>query len=282
MDRVIANVEQAEAWNGDEGAHWVAHQDRYDAMNAAFTEHLLAAAAIGERESVLDIGCGNGKTTRLAAERASSGRTVGVDLSAPMLERARTIAREDGITNVTFEQGDAQVHPFPPAVFDVVISRFGVMFFGDPVAALANIGRAVRPGGRLAFLCWRDMGENEWLMVPASGALQHVPLPDLGAPGAPGPFSLADRDRINQVLDAAGWTDGVATAVDEPVLLGRDAADTVTFLAGTGIARTLLAEADEETATRALAAVGDALRPYEQPDGLRLRGAAWLVTAVHP
>ena len=119
-------------------------------------------------------------------------------------------------------------------------------------------------------------------MVPASGALKHVPFPDLGAPGAPGPFSFADQDRINEVLGAAGWSRVSAVPVAEPMLMGRDAEDTVAFLSGTGIARALLKEADEETATRALQAVGDALRAHEQPDGLRLRGAAWLVTAVRP
>ncbi len=282
MEPIVVNTQQAEAWNGDEAAHWVAHQDRYDTMNAAFTEHLLTAAAIAETDVVLDVGCGNGQTTRLAARQARRGRVVGLDLSGPMLDRARTTAAAEGLTNVTFEQGDAQVHPVADGAFDVAMSRFGIMFFADPVAAFTNINTALRPGGRLAFLCWRELAENEWLTVPASGALQHVPFPDLGAPDTPGPFSLADPTRVTGILTAAGFADVATTAVDAPMLMGTDAEDTTRFLAGTGIAHALLDQVDEATATRAVGAVTDALRPHEHPDGVRLAGAAWLVTATRP
>lgn len=278
----IANTDQAEAWNGDEGVHWATHQDRYDKMAGAFNDHLFGAAAIGTREAVLDIGCGNGQTTRRAGLLAVDGGAVGIDLSAVMLERARVTSASEGITNVRFEQGDAQVHPFPAATYDVAISRFGIMFFEDPGAAFANIGSALRPGGRLVFLCWQDLSGNEWLMVPASAALQHVPMPDLGAPGAPGPFSLADPEHVTGVLTGAGFDDVTTTPVEAPIVLGRDADDAVEFLRGTGMARALLDQADAATAERALATVTAALRPYEQPDGLRLGGAAWLVTATQP
>ena len=164
----IANTEQAEAWNKDEGLHWAAHQDRYDALNFEFTECLLDAAAIADTDAVLDIGCGNGQTTRLAARHASNGRAIGFDLSAPMLERAAATAAEEGVANTIFEQGDAQVHPFGPGTFDVAISRFGVMFFNDPVVAFTNIRVALRSDGRLAFLCWQDLTSNEWLMTTAA------------------------------------------------------------------------------------------------------------------
>ena len=278
----VANIEQAEAWNNEEGQHWAAHQNRYDAMSGAFTEHLLGAAAITETDTVLDIGCGNGQTTRLAAQRASRGRAVGLDLSAPMLERAAATAAGEGIANVTFEQGDAQVQPLPSAAFDVAISRFGVMFFADPVAAFANVGAAIRPGGRLAFVCWQDLARNEWLMVPAGAALAFVELPDLGGPGAPGPFSLAEPDRIEAILGDAGFADVHVDSVDAPMRLGADAADAVEFLRGTGMARALLDKADPPTVARALDAVGEALRPHEQADGLYLTGTAWLVTAARP
>ena len=275
----VANTEQAEAWNGEEGAHWAAHQDRYDAMGGAFTEHLLSAAAITESDVVLDVGCGNGQTTRVAARRASHGRAVGLDLSGPMLERARATAAGEGVTNVMFEQGDAQVHPLPAATFDVAMSRFGVMFFADPIAAFANIGAAIRAGGRLAFVCWQDLTRNEWLMVPAGAALEFVELPDLGGPGAPGPFSLADPERVRAILRDANFVDVQVDSVDAAMRLGDDAADAVAFLRGTGMARALLDKADERTATRAFEAVGEALRPYEQPGGVYLTGTAWVVTA---
>jgi SAM-dependent methyltransferase len=172
-----ANAEQAEAWDGDEGAHWVRHQHRYEAMTPGFTEPLLAAAAIAETDRVLDVGCGCGQTTRLAAGRAARGEAVGIDLSGPMLQRARDDAADEAVTNVSFEQGDAQVHRFPAAGFDVAISRFGVMFFDDPLTAFANIRAALAPGGRVVFLCWQDIPHNQWIAVPAGAVLAHVPLP---------------------------------------------------------------------------------------------------------
>ncbi len=275
----IANAEQADAWNNDEGMHWAEHQDRYDALNYEFTERLLDAAVISDTDNVLDIGCGNGQTTRLAARRASNGRAVGIDLSAPMLERAAATAEDEGIANVAFEQGDAQVHPFEPGTFDVVISRYGVMFFNDPVAAFTNIRGAVRSDGRLAFLCWQDLTSNEWLMATAGAALQHVGMPDLGPPGAPGPFAFADAEHVRAVLEQAGFQGVDAEPVGAPMRLGDTAEDAVAFLRGTGMARALLDDADPDSATRALAAVTEALRPHEKPHGVYLNGAAWLVTA---
>src|SRR3954454_17380587 len=188
------NPPQAEAWNGYEGGHWAAHQDRYDAVNSGFNDRLLAAAAIGSQDEVLDVGCGNGQVTRLAARRAR--RAAGLDLSAPMLARARATAEEEGLANVTFEQGDAQIHPFPAGAYDVAFSRFGIMFFADPVAAFANIGRALRPGGRVAFLSLRDLASSDLGSVFAVMGGQVPPRPAAGL----GPASLADPDRIRQVL----------------------------------------------------------------------------------
>jgi SAM-dependent methyltransferase len=243
----IVNTEQAEAWNKDEGLHWAAHQDRYDALNFEFTARLLDAAAITDTDNVLDIGCGNGQTTRLAARRATNGRAVGLDLSAPMLERAAATATDDGVANATFEQGDAQVHPFNPGSFDVAISRYGVMFFSDPVAAFINIGAALRSDGRLAFLCWQDLTSNEWIMATAGAALQHVQMPDLGEPGAPGPFAFADPERVQSMLEHAGFNDIGITPVEAPMRLGDNADDAVVFLRGTGMGRALLDNADDES-----------------------------------
>jgi len=180
---------------------------------------------------------------------------------------------------VTFQQGDAQVHTFPPYAFDVALSRFGVMFFDDPVAAFTNIGRALRAGGRLAFLCWQDALRNEYIAVPLGAALAHVPVPDVGGTDAPGPFSLADPGRIDEVLTRAGFEQVATAPLEAQMRLGEDADDAVEFLAGTGLARTLLDSVEPAVAQRALDAVRDALRPYERPDGVHLGGAAWLVTA---
>jgi SAM-dependent methyltransferase len=278
-DIALANVEQARAWDGDEGDHWVHYPQRYDAMTGAFTEPLLSAAGIEAGDRVLDIGCGNGQTTRLAAQRADRGFVLGVDLSSAMLSRARQDAVDEGLTNVRFEQADAQVHAFPPEAFDVVLSRFGVMFFADPVAAFTNIGRAIRAGGRLAFLCWQDALQNEYIAVPLGAALDHVPVPDMGGPEAPGPFSLADPDRIDEVLTQAGFEQVTTTPLEAQMPLGESADDAVEFLSGTGLARGLLESVEPAVAHRALDAVRDALRRYEAPDGLHLGGAAWLVIA---
>jgi SAM-dependent methyltransferase len=278
----IANVDQAATWDGDEGDHWVAHQQRYEAMTGAFTERLLRTAEIRTAERVLDIGCGNGQTTRLAARQASRGLALGVDLSTAMLARARQDAAHDGLSNVQFERGDAQVHPFPPEAFDVALSRFGIMFFDDPVAAFTNIARALRPGGRLAFLCWQETLRNEYIAVPLGAALAHVPVPDVGGPDMPGPFSLADPGRIEEVLTEARLEHVATVPLEAQMRLGEDADDAVEFLGGTGLARALLESVEPAVAQRALHAVRDALRPYERPDGVHMGGAAWLVTAIRP
>jgi SAM-dependent methyltransferase len=283
----VVNTEQFEAWNGAEGAHWAEHQDRWDAVNRGVNAPLFEAAAIGEREHVLDVGCGNGLTTRLAARRAARGRAFGLDLSGPMLARARAAAAAEGIANVAFEQGDAQVYPFPPGAFDVALSRFGVMFFADPVAAFANVGRALKPGGRLVFACLQAPSRSDLGPVLAAVA-GRVPVPDGAAgaradgPGAPGMLSLADPARIAAVLTGAGLADVTTTPVDFPMVFGRDAADAAGFLLGSGPVRDALEGADRPTADRYLDALAAALRPYEGPEGVRLRGAAWLVRATRP
>ncbi|MER5322648.1 class I SAM-dependent methyltransferase [Streptosporangium roseum] len=278
----IVNTEQADAWNGYEGNHWADHQDRYDAVNSGFNDHLLAAAAVGERDRVLDVGCGNGQVTRLAARRAWLGHATGIDLSAPMLRRARACAADEGVANVAFERGDAQIHPFPDAGFDVAVSRFGIMFFADPVAAFANIGRALRPGGRLAFLSLREMGANDLGPVLTAMA-EHLPArPATTAPGAPGPESLADPGRIREVLTGAGFEAVTSVPVDASQLWGRDAEDAAAFLGAWGPVRFILDQVDPAAAARARDALTEALRAHEEPGAVRLRGAAWLVTATRP
>lgn len=281
MHRIV-NTEQFDAWNGYEGTHWADHQDRWDTVIAGINDGLLGAAAIGERDRVLDIGCGSGQTTRLAALHAPRGHAVGIDLSAPMLDRARATVAEEGPTNVRFEQGDAQVHPFPTGSFDRAISRGGIMFFADPVAAFANIGRALRPGGRLVFACPQDMSSNDWFFVPMAALLGHPPRLSTTAPYAPGMFSLADPARIRDVLTEAGFQHVTATPVDVPMVYGPDAGATADFFLGTGPVRFHLREADHTVVSRARDAVETALRPYEESDAVRLRGAWWLVSATLP
>ena len=278
MDHVV-NTDQADYWNAAEARHWIEHDERYDRMLRPFTDHLLEAAGIRCGDTVLDIGCGCGHTTRAAARRANPGDVLGVDLSGPMLERARQVARNAGVDNVRFEQADAQMHAFAGQAFDAAISRFGVMFFDDPMAAFSNLGSALRGAGRITFVCWRTLLENEFIAVPAGAALQHVPLPDLGDPSAPGPFSLADADRIRTVLGDGGFSDIQIDPLREPLWLGADADDAIGFIRGTSFAREVLDAAPPDAAARALDAARVALQPFESDDGVILGSSAWLVCA---
>ncbi|HET6861008.1 MAG TPA: methyltransferase domain-containing protein [Streptomyces sp.] len=280
MERV-ANTDQAHAWNGYEGTQWARNHNRLDAVNDAFNEPLLGAAAIGTRDHVLDVGCGAGRTTRLAARRAAEGRATGLDLSAPMLERARESARDEETSNASFIQGDAQSHPFAPDAFDVAISRYGLMFFADPVAAFSNIAGALRPGGRLAFVCPAEADGNEWLqaLVALRGIL---PVGEFGAPGSPGMFSLADPERTVRILSDAGFEASEAVRVHADGVWGRDAEDAADFLLGSGPGRHLLEQVGPQEQRLARRTLTGALRPHERGDAVLLRSSSWLVTARRP
>jgi SAM-dependent methyltransferase len=246
----VTNEEQARYWNGDEAAHWVVHEQRYERMLAPFTDHLLAAAAIGRAERILDVGCGTGASTRAAGTVAVEGDALGLDVSAAMLRQAARRAQQDRLSNVRFEHGDAQVHRFTPSRADVALSRFGVMFFADPAAAFANIATGLRAGGRVTFVCWQNLADNEWIAVPAGAAARHVPLPPRENPTAPGPFSLGSRDRIVAVLRAAGLADVGIESVAQPLWMGADLADVLTFIQANGIWNSILHEAEPPTVAR--------------------------------
>ncbi|MFD8644152.1 MULTISPECIES: class I SAM-dependent methyltransferase [Streptomyces] len=273
----IVNTGQAQAWNGPEGRHWAAHQDRWDAVNDGFNKLLLDAVGLAHNAQVLDIGCGAGRTTRLAARLAPAGRAVGLDLSGPMLDRARATARDEGVANVEFLQGDAQVHPLYPDTFDAAISRYGVMFFADPSAAFANLGRALRPHGRLAFVCPAEPEGNEWItaMTSLRGIL---PVGDFGTPGA-GMFSLSDPDRITGILSAAGFADIRIEHVTAYGHWGERAEDAAAFLLDSGPGRHLLDQVDADVQAQARSALQDVLRLHETEGRVALRSTAWLVTA---
>ncbi|MGC4952245.1 class I SAM-dependent methyltransferase [Actinomadura citrea] len=246
----------------------------YDAELRRHNEIFRAAARVGPRDRVLDIGCGAGQTTREAARAAVEGTAVGVDRSAQMLERARRLSRDQGLSNVTYEQADAQVHRFPPARFDVCISRFGTMFFADPVAAFTNIGLALRPAARLVLLVWQGRDRNEWDSVISR---PRDPGSDSPAPG-PDPFSLADPAFTEGVLTAAGFTDTGFTEVDEPVYYGPDSAaafDNVTRLWD----ENRLAGLDAATVERARTRLRAALDAHSTDSGVYFDSRAWIVEA---
>jgi SAM-dependent methyltransferase len=274
-----ANAEQRAYWNREEARHWVDHQQRYDEMLAPFGDALLEVAAIEPGERVLDVGCGNGATTRAAARTATAGAALGVDLSEAMLERARELARAEGVTNVSFEADDAQTRSFEPE-FDCAISRFGVMFFDDPEAAFTNIRTGLVGGGRVAFVVWQELLANEWMAVPGAAMLQLVELPETG-PGAPGPYALADADRVRAIFDGAGFRNLSIDPFAAPMPVGGHGTldEAVTFMRNTGIAHALLDDKPPDIQERALDALRVALEPYATDEGVELGGAAWLIIA---
>lgn len=275
----IVNTEQSDAWNGREGQFWAEQQERFDRTIQPYHVELMEAAAVAPGERVIDIGCGNGLTTRDAARAASpDGSALGLDLSAPMLARARALAERDGVTNVEFTQGDAQVAPLPPAAFDLVLSRFGVMFFSDPVAAFTNISGAVRPGGRLTNLVWGPGPRNQWILTIRGALAQGRDLP-MPPPDAPGPFSLADPERFTGILTAAGFTDVEHTACEKPFHLGKDAYDAYNFAINLPPVIALLADLDEGSRKAALEDLHRVIDSHAAPEGVVLGSMAWVVTA---
>jgi SAM-dependent methyltransferase len=278
MLKNIVNTEQAQSWDGDEGDHWTDHEDGYNAAPARHYRRLLAAARIASGDRVLDVGCGCGESTRDAARAAASGRALGVDLSARMIERARERARAEGLTNVAFEQSDAQVQQFEPGSFDVTISRFGCMFFADPVAAFENIARAVRPGGRLAMLSWQVLENNRWLLNLRAALAIGRTLPG-ETPGAVGPFGLAEPDAVKRILESAGWKEIRLEEVREPMYFGPNGATAFEMMRGTGLCRGLSQGLDDRQKAQALAALRDTLQAHETAEGVLMDSAAWLITA---
>jgi SAM-dependent methyltransferase len=276
LDVHPANHEQWRAWDGTEGAYWAAHADQFERSVARYTGPFLDAAGIAPGERVLDIGCGTGRTTRAAAGRAPGGAAVGIDLSAVMLDVARREANQAGLTSVRFVQGDAQVHPFDAGSFDVAISRSGAMFFADPVQALRNIARALVPRGRLVLLVWQSASANEWFteIVGALAAGRQMPAPPANAPG---PFGLADPDRIRTVLSDAGYQDVEIRPVAEPMWFGRDADDAVAFILG--LVGWMLEDLDENARDGAVRDLRRAAEAHITDAGVEFSSATWLVTA---
>jgi SAM-dependent methyltransferase len=272
-----ANAEQARAWDGDEGAYWADHAQRFDRAVAAYHGTFMAACDIVGGERVLDIGCGTGQTTCDAAEAASDGSALGVDLSMRMIELARRLAAGRDIGNVGFEQADAQIYPFPAGSFDVAISRMGTMFFGDPVAAFTNIGRALHPAGRLVMLVWQGPRPNEWIreLGGALAAGRDLPAP---AAGAPGPFALADPGRTATLLTSAGFSDVRLDALDAPMWFGSDPDDAHRFV--TGLLGWMLNGLDQTGRERAHDALRAAVTAHAGSHGITFASGAWLIRAV--
>ncbi|PVY77804.1 ubiquinone/menaquinone biosynthesis C-methylase UbiE [Cupriavidus alkaliphilus] len=281
------SADQVGDWNGQSGERWVANQARLDAMVAVFGQAAIEAAAPATGERVLDIGCGAGASSlALAARVGAGGQVLGVDISEPLIGRARALAQRD--TPALFQVADASSAELPEAAFDILFSRFGVMFFDDPIAAFAHMRRALRPGGRVAFVCWRGAAENDWVRLPMGALKGIVPPSALPDPEAPGPFSFGDPGRVARILTAAGFTDIAIDPFDAAVPFGeggtRDAAidDAVKMTLEVGPLSRALADQPDDVRARASAAVRAAFAGLPGERSVMINGAAWIVMARNP
>jgi len=281
------NTDQVADWNGQAGERWVANQARLDAMVAVFGQAAIEAAAPVTGERVLDVGCGAGASSlALAARVGAQGQVLGVDISEALIGRARALAPQD--TPARFQVADASSAELPEGAFDILFSRFGVMFFDDPAGAFAHMRRALRPGGRVAFVCWRGAAENDWVRLPMGAIKGIVPPTAPPDPEAPGPFSFGDRGRVARILTAAGFTDIAIAPFDASIPFGeggtRDAAvdDAVRMAVEVGPLSRALADQPDDIRARASAAVRAAFsgRPGER--SVMIDGAAWIVMARNP
>ena len=274
------NADQIAYWNGPGGQRWSDRQASQDVLLGPVSQALIARAGVKPGQRVLDIGCGCGSTSiALALAVAPAGFVLGVDISAPMLERARQVAPE-GLP-LDFVLADATLYPFHPETFDLLISRFGVMFFADPVLSFANLRRALRPSGRVAFVCWREPRDNPWMMAPLQAVYQHVPkLPQVG-PEEPGPFAFASEERVQRILREAGYSDVAMErcdlSLDIAVGGGLEAAVRGAFEIGP--ASRALEGHTAETRARAMDSVRETLKPFARGDRVELAGSMWIVTA---
>ena len=277
------NEDQHTRWNGIEGEYWTANQDRLDRTLAPVVGPLLEFAAPRVGSTVIDVGCGCGATTvEIARIVGPSGRVVGIDVSGPMLALAAERLRKFG--NATCLLGDAAKVQFKHLAADLIVSRFGVMFFGDPVAAFANLRSGLAAGGRLRFACWRAINENPWLQIPLHAVYEHAPRLPKPDPEEPGPFAFGDTGRVTRILKAAGFTTPSFTPLDIQIDLaaGGTFEDAVIQSSAMGPAKRALADQPDDIRAAALESIRRALQPHASTAGVNLPGAVWLVAADRP
>ena len=273
-----ANADQIAYWNGPGGAQWLARHDRMEPQLAPLGLVAIEAAAPKPGERAIDIGCGTGPTLfRIADMVGDRGQVLGVDVSEPLIEAARHNAA--GRTNVQFLLGDAPQHRLEDG-FDLLFSRFGVMFFADPVAAFRHLRAALKPGGRLAFVCWRPFKENEWAFLPFMAAMPHLPPIERPAPNAPGPFAFGDGERVKSILTEAGFTGIGVKPLDRTMKAGENVEDATMFSSDTGPISRVLGDASPEQRQAAVGAIRQMFeKRVAEGKGFELPAACWIVTA---
>jgi SAM-dependent methyltransferase len=278
------NAEQRRNWNELSGPAWVAEAEQIGAQIRPFGLPALARIEAAAGHRVLDVGCGGGETTLALAELVgSTGSVLGVDVSRPLLDHALGAAKSAGMTHVSFTLADAQTAELPEASFDRLFSRFGVMFFQDPLAAFTNLRKALKHDARMAFVCWRSMEVNPWMRVPLVAASAHVELPR-PEPHAPGPMAFADEARTRGILEGAGFREVAFEVVDAPMNVGGGLASldaTVAFMTRIGPAAGVLRQAAPEARAAAIESIRAALSPYLGPTGVVMPASVWLVTGVN-
>jgi SAM-dependent methyltransferase len=276
----FVNIEQAEFWSQLAPA-WLELEDQLEEVGRLPGELAMDRLDLLPGQKVVDLGCGSGTTTlELAARVGPCGEVAGVDISAEMLARGRERAARAGAGNIEFVHADVQVHDLGEARFDAAYSRFGVMFFADPVAAFANVRRALRPGAALSFVCWQSVFDNEWMLIPGAAVASVTgSLPPMPGPGEPGPFSLADPGRVRAVLEAAGFGSVAVEPHGDQVVISEDRIPEVALTSvRVGGVREALRDADQQTRERALAAIDEAMRARLQDGQVRASRGVLLVT----
>ena len=270
-------AEQAAYWNGPGGQGWLAtYHQRIERSIADLGKDALAAANARPGEHVVDVGCGMGGTTAdLARAVGPTGHVLGVDISEPLIDSARS----HRVDNATFVMGDATAYPFKEAAYDLVFSRFGVMFFADPVAAFRNLRHALKPTGRLVFLAWRTPQENPWGHVPLRAAAPFLPPMPRPGPEDPGQYSFGERARVERILKEAGFATPRIEPIDRPIWLGSTAAEVAETIGRFGPMARAFADAEPAAIDKARTAIAEALVPHQGPHGVMLPGACWLVRA---
>jgi SAM-dependent methyltransferase len=280
-DAAQSNADQLAFWNGAGGHTWVARQAHTDITLAPMTEALLAFAAPRPGEQVLDVGCGCGATTlEFAHAVGPTGRVIALDISAPMLAEGCARSRDAGLANVEWIEADAATAALDG--YDLLTSAFGLMFFGDPVAAFTNLRRAARPGARMAFVCWRPLAENPWMEVPMQAVARHLPPRPKPQPNTPGMFAFADPARVTEILTASGWSTPAIEKLDLhlDIAAGRGVEEAILQSTQIGAVSSWLRGQPQETFAAAVASLREALATHADGGSVRLPGAMWLVRSA--